>query len=264
MSRTKRRSTEEWLQLSEEDYGLPKMICKEAFAIQKEGMHTSNKHSMVKRADDEVLILDQSGINYIELAIWSIGFFPLLVILIHNWKDEIIIKNIIGIITLLILLYFLLRCFRELRREFIFNRITGKVTYPDTRWFSTKTVDFDDLYLRYHKEAFRSAIPAGLAIRRSKNSFVSISYDYPYTMLSLLVWYMDCNRPLPQGSAFDEYREKDYLRRKGEGFPEPLYPSAIETPEWKGAKKADRKSYAPDISNTIDPNNETNAPKDLG
>ncbi|MDU1906694.1 MAG: hypothetical protein E6772_18165, partial [Dysgonomonas sp.] len=203
MSRTKRRSPEEWLQLSEEDYGLPKMICKEAFAIQKEGMHASNKRSMVKRADDEVLILDQSGINYIELAIWSILLLIWGYYVVVDWNGTDIIDIIFSVIVSLLFLYLLLRCFRELRREFIFNRITGKVTYPDTRWFSTKTVDFDDLYLRYHKEAFRSAIPAGLAIRRSKNSFVSISYDYPYTMLSLLVWYMDCNRPLPQGSAFD-------------------------------------------------------------
>ncbi|MDU1906075.1 MAG: hypothetical protein E6772_14990, partial [Dysgonomonas sp.] len=202
MSRTKRRSPEEWLQLLEEDYGLPKMICKEAFAIQKEDMRPSNKRSMVKRADDEVLILDQSGINYIELAIWSVCLFPILTMLIINWGND-FVEMIMGSIVVILFFYMWLRCFRELRREFIFNRITGKVTYPDTRWFSTKTVDFDDLYLRYHKEAFRSAIPAGLAIRRSKNSFVSISYDYPYTMLSLLVWYMDCNRPLPQGSAFD-------------------------------------------------------------
>jgi len=155
MSRTKRRSPEEWLQLSEEDYGLPKMICKEAFAIQKEDMRPSNKRSMVKRADDEVLILDQSGINYIELAIWSVAFIFLLHGYITTWNSESIVIRIAFIPVLLLFLYLLLRCFRELRREFIFNRITGKVTYPDTRWFSTKTVDFDDLYLPLPQRGFQ-------------------------------------------------------------------------------------------------------------
>jgi len=45
------------------------------------------------------------------------------------------------------------------------------------------------------------------------------------------VWYMDKNRPLPPGTAFDPYREKDFERRKAEGFPKPLYPSSITTNE---------------------------------
>ncbi|WFO16521.1 hypothetical protein M601_001525 [Cellulophaga baltica 4] len=42
---------------------------------------------------------------------------------------------------------------------------------------------------------------------------------------------MDKNRPLPPGDAFDEYRLQDFERRKAEGFPRPLYPSNIPTPE---------------------------------
>lgn len=48
---------------------------------------------------------------------------------------------------------------------------------------------------------------------------------------------MDKNRPLPPGEALDPYRESDYLHRKAEGFPEPLYRSVVETPEWEGAKE---------------------------
>jgi hypothetical protein len=51
----------------------------------------------------------------------------------------------------------------------------------------------------------------------------------------MYVWYMDKNRPLPPGDVFDAYREKDYLRRRAEGFPPPLYESIIDTPEWEGA-----------------------------
>ncbi len=42
---------------------------------------------------------------------------------------------------------------------------------------------------------------------------------------------MDKNRPLPPGSAFDSYRQMDYERRKAAGFPYPLFPSEIPTPE---------------------------------
>lgn len=42
---------------------------------------------------------------------------------------------------------------------------------------------------------------------------------------------MDKNRPLPPGELFDPYREKDYERRKAEGFQPPLYPASINTPE---------------------------------
>jgi hypothetical protein len=36
---------------------------------------------------------------------------------------------------------------------------------------------------------------------------------------------MDRNRPLPHGTLFDPYREKDFLRRQAEGFPAPKYES---------------------------------------
>ena len=45
------------------------------------------------------------------------------------------------------------------------------------------------------------------------------------------------NRPLPPGEAFDPYRKKDFQRRKAEGFPPPLYPSYIDTPEDSESQK---------------------------
>ncbi|MCD8178988.1 MAG: hypothetical protein LUE98_16920 [Tannerellaceae bacterium] len=49
--------------------------------------------------------------------------------------------------------------------------------------------------------------------------------------LSFFVWYMDKNRPLPPDPRLDPYRGKDYRRREKAGFPPPLYPSTIPTPE---------------------------------
>ena len=54
--------------------------------------------------------------------------------------------------------------------------------------------------------------------------------DYiPIRNWSFIVWYMDKNRNLPPGEAFDPYREKDFHRRKAEGFLPPLYKSNIPT-----------------------------------
>ncbi len=57
------------------------------------------------------------------------------------------------------------------------------------------------------------------------------------------VWYMDKNRPLPPGDAFDTYREQDFARRKEEGFPPPLYKSKIPTPEATKEQQREREKY---------------------
>ncbi len=60
---------------------------------------------------------------------------------------------------------------------------------------------------------------------------------------SFYVWYMDKNRPLPPGTAFDPYRQADFERRKSEGFPKPLYRSYIPTPEATPAQQLERERY---------------------
>ena len=51
---------------------------------------------------------------------------------------------------------------------------------------------------------------------------------------------MDKNRPLPPGTAFDPYRQKDFERRKAAGFPKPLYSSDIPTPEFTKEQQQER------------------------
>ena len=69
----------------------------------------------------------------------------------------------------------------------------------------------------------------------------TITYEDPYEEWSLYVWYMDKNRPLPPGTAFDAYRDKDFERRKTLGFPKPLYQSEVPTPEATPEQQAERK-----------------------
>lgn len=54
---------------------------------------------------------------------------------------------------------------------------------------------------------------------------------------------MDKNRPLPPGTAFDDYRLQGFERRKAEGFPPPLYPSRFPTPEATLEQQKEREQY---------------------
>ena len=71
------------------------------------------------------------------------------------------------------------------------------------------------------------------AIRPNNYTFAMFraSDETCYHDMSFFTWYMDKNRPLPPGSAFDAFRQQDFERRKAEGFPRPLYTSNVPTPE---------------------------------
>jgi hypothetical protein len=62
---------------------------------------------------------------------------------------------------------------------------------------------------------------------------------------SLLVWYMDKNRPLPPCQELDAFRDRDFERRKAEGFPLPLYLSHIDTPEATPEQQRERDKHWP-------------------
>ena len=85
---------------------------------------------------------------------------------------------------------------------------------------------------RYNKAGYRNK-PFALG-RWTKGGWETWSY---------WVWYMDRNRPLPPGTAFDEYRNADFERRKSEGFPPPLYKSRILTPETTPEQQIERETY---------------------
>ena len=58
--------------------------------------------------------------------------------------------------------------------------------------------------------------------------------------ISFFFWYMDKNRPLPPDKSFDAHRQADFERRKAEGFPRPLYPSDVPTPEYTEEQQRER------------------------
>jgi hypothetical protein len=133
-------------------------------------------------------------------------------------------------------------------RKITFNRLDSTVTLPayKRKWLSKETVTqpFDKTGF-YIMGGTRSAIPKFCVciLGTLHNFFVLHSRPMKqYNDFSALVWYMDKNRPLPPGKVLDSFREKDYKRRKAEGFPKPLYFSRIKISEWEGATKV-KKQY---------------------
>jgi len=125
---------------------------------------------------------------------------------------------------------------KNCRDLLIFNRQDGTVLYRYDYGLRTSLSKFDDTLFQSHLASLTDPNRTYLAMRFPEvKGYATLSIGLPYISMSLYVWYMDSNRPLPPGTAFDAYREDDYLRRREEGFAEPLYPSGIPTPEWEGA-----------------------------
>ena len=134
-------------------------------------------------------------------------------------------------------------------RRIVFNRLEGTITMPASkwRWLSKKTVTqpFTEAY--FTTGTARSSNWIGIGVPGSISTFLFLPSRYGQEKLrdfSALVWYMDKNRPLPPGAKLDPHREKDYNRRKAEGFPEPLFRSRIDTPEWEGADEERKQALA--------------------
>ena len=133
------------------------------------------------------------------------------------------------------------------KRMIKLDRLNGKITYPRQWWKSDQftTIPFNDLQVysvTKIKDLEEGSMTDVLQIRDNEYKYkllleTSQAYDYWVFM----VWYMDCNRPLPPGTAFDAYRQRDFERRKAKGFPKPLYRFMIDTPEATPEQQAERK-----------------------
>ncbi len=101
----------------------------------------------------------------------------------------------------------------------IFDRMTGLVSIPNVFWLPSKKVKMENIY-----QGNDVVMKKYMAI---VNPYTSIPFTIPglanNDWWSFYVWYMDRNRPLPHGTIFDAYRERDFKRREAQGFPKPLY-----------------------------------------
>ena len=176
------------------------------------------------------------GVSHIDLYVGIIFYSLSLISLVSN-KDTIEDRTIFSIIFFIIGSFSFLHYYKYSKKLLVLDRLNGMVTYPGFLFSKPCSVPFDELLASVASFANAGASLVfyhyngitGTSIFAGK---CKISGNW-----SFIVWYMDKNRPLPPGEAFDPYRKKDFQRRKAEGFPPPLYPSYIDTPEDSESQK---------------------------
>jgi hypothetical protein len=130
------------------------------------------------------------------------------------------------------------------------------VTVPGKFFVKEHQLPFDQIYLSdecsndYTQTGSRFVYPA-VMIPMEKGLFRYFKSDWVFLeqwsicgrhkkAWSFYTWYMDNNRPLPPGSAFDHCREREFEQRKAKGFPLPEFFSYVPTPEANPSFQAER------------------------
>ncbi len=149
------------------------------------------------------------------------------------------------VICIILSFFFTIYFFTKPKKEQILDRKNGLITMEGFYWQKNITIPFKDCLFAYSTGGEDGTGAYNLeAIRPTESWFntyaeFGLGQAHCYVSMSLITWYMDKNRPLPPGTAFDAYRERDYQRRKAAGFPRPLYPG-IHTPEATKAQQKER------------------------
>ena len=189
------------------------------------------------RADDEFYINDMGyGVSHIDLYVGIIFYSLSLISLVSN-KDTIENRTIFSIIFFIIGSFSFLHYYKYSKELLVLDRLNGMVTYPGFLFSKPCSVPFDELLASVASFANAGASLVFYHYNGITGTSISAEDYKPSGNWSFIVWYMDKNRPLPPGEAFDPYRKKDFQRRKAEGFPPPLYPIYIDTPEDSESQK---------------------------
>lgn len=184
--------------------------------------------------DDEKLIIDNS--KYV-IERWLYGLFVTGMGIFgawalykqpQSWKLEIILGNVTVILAILLCLIILINVILNTERKFIFNRLDGTLTMRSSvlNWIpKTITIPFEETRIGISGTPIAKSVNVRLPNSKFRHLTIMMVRDFidETNFMSFIVWYMDRNRPLPLGEDLDPYREKDYQRRKAEGFPLPLY-----------------------------------------
>lgn len=200
---------------------LKKQIIKEPDAHNLiEGKHSD----FYIRKDDEIEAISLKKNSRIG-SYWAIGISSLIILTYfisptdeRNWFTNMLLISSILAISLSI--YYILN---TPERRLIFDRKNGVITIPMYFYYKDITMRFDDAFL-WKSGGFTGSTISGLRLSVIRPDFIAThtyiggSYGL-YESVAYRVWYMDKNRPLPPGTAFDPYRQKDFERRKAEGFP---------------------------------------------
>jgi len=188
---------------------------------------------------------------------FSVGFafLFLMALLIPSLgiKDNDSIPLIVFIIIFILMAFIIFNVvyfFTRPKKELIFDRKNGLITFPDYRWNSNNTMPFKEVifgqwsnYSTYTSPSMRLSALVIPSPKIKKYAFLFHFTDHFEKGVSLLMWYMDRNRPLPPGTAFDDFREKDFNRRKQEKFPLPLVESNFEIREHTEIQQNERDKF---------------------
>lgn len=158
------------------------------------------------------------------------------------WCGWIFAKNgsentVFGIIISLILIFpgiFTIYYSKKVpSKKLVLNRLEGTIELPGFLFRKQVKIKFDNLKpvvgWGITSGVLGAKYPVSSWIDNFKTPTLLFIGGDPYQSWSRIVWYMDKNRPLPPGTAFDPYRKRDDERRKKEGNLPPLYPSKIST-----------------------------------
>lgn len=203
------------------------------------------KHKKIYFYQDDNFINYPAETNFIPY-ICAIVFLGLALSMIFTLPQEHKGEDItVIIISILVFVFSIIYSFTKPKKEQILNRKDGLITMTGFFWQKSITMKFEKCEFAYNTGG-DNGTGAFLLDAIRPNDWPTFDYfGYGgaecYESMSFITWYMDKNRPLPPGAAFDRFREQDFERRKLEGFPKPLYPSKIKTPEATKSQQAERK-----------------------
>ncbi len=207
--------------------------------------YVNSKHSDYIACNDKFLVTKVPWF-VVPLLFGGVSLLFLLGVIRYSLKDGFTNEHIFFLVLASFLtLFFLIYGFTIPKKEHILNRKDGLITMTGFLWQKNITMEFKKVEFAYSTGGDNVIGAFELeAIRPNKwqtFDMFSIVGAECYEQMSFITWYMDKNRPLPPSTALDKYRQQDFERRKAEGFPKPLYPSNIPTPEATPEQQAERR-----------------------
>ena len=190
-----------------------------------------SKNDDITRADDQFFIMNNSiTFGNFHLYIGLIGYLLSYFFSLANNADD-SFSIFIRICLFLFSTFYIIYNFTHPQKILILDRLNGIITFPGFLYGKAITMPFEEVLAEVRGGYGAGMATLALLHQNKLTAYSAILESTPLQSWSFMVWYMDKNRPLPPGKVFDPYRQKDYERRKKEGFPKPLYQSWIATPE---------------------------------
>lgn len=195
----------------------------------------------IQSADDERMIVDYSPNRKVTRysALSSLGF-SILVLLsdgLPKNQGELIMMLLFIVVFVFPGLFLLYYSYKGPVARIVYDRLNGMLELPNTFWGKPYLIPFQEV-----EAVLGNGDSPSVGLLRPRRHWWDYIFKPPVMVgakdvnhdLSFILWYMDRNRPLPPGNAFDPYREKDENQRRAEGYPAPLYPAFFDEVElWR-------------------------------